>query len=408
MTSVRDTELNDVSLKEKAIELTQNLVRFPSITPDDAGSFDYICRYLEQLGFTCKEVTRQGVRNLIASKSFGAGKTFAFAGHLDVVPAGPLELWTSPPFAAEIISERVYGRGVADMKGGIACFIAAVESLLTRCDTGTLMLLITCDEEGEAEHGTASIMDTLNALGDEHLPDYCLVGEPSSKARLGDTVKIGRRGSLSGHVRVFGQQGHVAYPHNCQNAAHGAIVLSRRLVALQWDSGTVTMPGTSLQITQLNSGEFVDNTVPGTTDICFNIRYSSRHTEQSLKKLISDTLHSDEIRCEIEWQRPCAPYFNEANKFVDTLNLAIENTVGIRPILTTDGGTSDGRFIASARTEVIEFGLRNENIHQVNESASLSDIGDLALIYKHMIAAFCVSDMRANIPFESIDEALTL
>lgn len=392
MTSVCDIELNNLSLKNKAIELTQHLVRFPSITPDDAGSFDYVYQYLKGLGFSCQEVTKHGVRNLIATQTFGQGKTFAFAGHLDVVPAGPTELWTSPPFAGNIISERLYGRGVADMKGGIACFIAAVEGLLSQCNKGKIMLLITCDEEGEAEHGTSCIMDTLNALGTAYLPDYCLVGEPSSKSQLGDTVKIGRRGSLSGHVRVFGQQGHVAYPHNCQNAAHGAIVLSQRLLALEWDNGSITMPGTSLQITQLNSGEFVDNTVPGTTDICFNIRYSSLHSEHSLKQLIKQALLSDDVRFEIEWQRPCAPYFNQANKFVNTLNSAIENTVGIKPILTTDGGTSDGRFIASRHTEVIEFGLRNDNIHQVNESASLSDIGDLAMIYKQVIAAFCVDE----------------
>ncbi|RJE78359.1 succinyl-diaminopimelate desuccinylase [Pseudoalteromonas citrea] len=392
MTSVCDIELNNLSLKNKAIELTQHLVRFPSITPDDAGSFDYVCQYLKRLGFTCQEVTQHGVRNLIATQTFGQGKTFAFAGHLDVVPAGPIELWTSPPFAGNIISERLYGRGVADMKGGIACFIAAVEGLLSQCNKGKIMLLITCDEEGEAEHGTSCIMDKLNALGTAHLPDYCLVGEPSSKVRLGDTVKIGRRGSLSGHIRVFGQQGHVAYPHNCQNAAHGAIVLSQRLLALEWDTGSITMPGTSLQITQLNSGEFVDNIVPGTTDICFNIRYSSLHSEHSLKQLIKKALLSDDIRYEIEWQRPCAPYFNKANQFVNTLNAAIENTVGIKPILTTDGGTSDGRFIASRHTEVIEFGLRNDNIHQVNESASLADIGDLAMIYQQVLAAFCVDE----------------
>ncbi|ALU43403.1 hypothetical protein AT705_10870 [Pseudoalteromonas rubra] len=378
------------SLSENAIALTQKLVRYKSITPDDAGSMCFLIRKLQSLGFDCHEVTRQGVRNLVAKRVFGPGETLAFAGHLDVVPTGPVELWQCPPFAAEIQDGRLYGRGVADMKGAIACFIAAVESLIEQCNRGSLMFLITCDEEGEAEHGTAVLMSHLKQQGVDHLPNYCLVGEPSSRKTLGDVLKIGRRGSLSAHIRVYGRQGHVAYPHNCDNATHHTSRLLQRLLALKWDEGTAQMPGTTFQVTQLNSGEFVDNVVPGACDVCFNIRYSSRFNEAELKRLIDDILLDLDLNYDIDWQRPCAPYFNQADEFVALICGAIDTVVGQVPMLTTDGGTSDGRFIASNHTQVIEFGLKNDNIHQINESADVQDIADLAHIYQLAIQAFCL------------------
>ncbi|MCG7562702.1 MULTISPECIES: succinyl-diaminopimelate desuccinylase [Pseudoalteromonas] len=381
-------------LSEQAIALTQKLVRYKSITPDDAGSFCFLVRKLQSLGFDCHEVTRQGVRNLVAKRVFGPGETLAFAGHLDVVPPGPMELWQSPPFAANIQDGRLYGRGVADMKGAIACFIAAVESILAQCTRGSLMFLITCDEEGEAEHGTVALMSYLKQQGVDHLPDYCLVGEPSSRKTLGDVLKIGRRGSLSAHIRVYGRQGHVAYPHNCDNATHHTARLLQRLLALEWDKGTAQMPGTTFQVTQLNSGEFVDNVVPGACDVCFNFRYSSRFNEAELKRMIDDILLDLDLNYDIEWQRPCAPYFNQADEFVALICNAIEAVVDQVPVLTTDGGTSDGRFIASSHTQVIEFGLRNDNIHQVNESADVQDISDLAHIYQLVIQAFCLDPQR--------------
>ncbi|MFT5756384.1 MAG: succinyl-diaminopimelate desuccinylase [Alteromonadaceae bacterium] len=379
----------NVELRQRAIDLTKILVKYPSITPDDAGSFDFLVNHLTFLGFNCHEVTHQGVRNLVAKQYFGEGGIFAFAGHLDVVPTGPEHLWRCPPFSGDIIDECLYGRGVADMKGAIACFIAAIESLITHCSRGTLMLLITCDEEGEAEHGTVSLMEYLHNLASENIPDYCLVGEPSCKETLGDTIKIGRRGALSGHIRVLGRQGHVAYPDNCENAAHYAVTIADKLLDLSWDKGTKEMPGTSLQITQLNSGEFIDNVVPGVTDIHFNIRYSSLYNEPSLKAIIYEILQSFHTNIEVDWQRPCDPYFNLADDFVAIISDAISKTVGLIPILTTDGGTSDGRFIASDKTQVIEFGLKNTTIHQVNEHVALADLYNLAKIYELTIAAFC-------------------
>ena len=271
-------------LMNNAISLTQELIRFPSITPNDAGSFNFVVSILEQLEFTCHEVTQQGIRNLVAVRRFGPGPTLAFAGHLDVVPAGPSAMWICPPFSADIIGEQLYGRGVADMKGAVACFIAAIQNQIKHLDQGALMLLLTCDEEGEAEYGTVALMSYLRDQHPELIPEYCLVGEPSCKHHLGDNIKIGRRGSISGNIKVYGQQGHVAYPQLCDNAAHHAVVLSQCLLALEWDKGSTNMPGTSLQITKLNSGEFVDNVVPGVTEIAFNIRYSSKYCEQSLQQ----------------------------------------------------------------------------------------------------------------------------
>ncbi|KGJ97536.1 succinyl-diaminopimelate desuccinylase [Colwellia psychrerythraea] len=389
---IDNSHVKHIEIEQLAIYLAKKLVSYPSITPDDAGSFDFLYNYLTSLGFNCREVTQQGVRNLIATQYFGEGETFAFAGHLDVVPTGPEHLWRCSPFSGEIIDECLYGRGIADMKGAIACFIAAIESLLTRCSRGTLMLLITCDEEGEAEYGTASLMQYLRSKEPEKIPDYCLVGEPSCKTTLGDTIKIGRRGALSGHIRVLGRQGHVAYPDNCENAAHYAVTIADKLLTINWDKGTKQMPGTSLQITQLSSGEFVDNIVPGITDIHFNIRYSSLYSEQHLKTIIDETLQLPHINIEIDWQRPCEPYFNSATDFVGIVSRAILKTVGIIPMLTTDGGTSDGRFIASDKTQVIEFGVKNETIHQVNEHVPLTDLYNLTQIYQVTIAAFCCQD----------------
>lgn len=393
--------INDISaienleLKKRAVELTQTLIRFPSITPDDAGSFDFLQQRLTSLGFTCEEVTREGVRNLIAEQTFGEGETLAFAGHLDVVPAGPENLWRSPPFAADIIGGRLYGRGVADMKGGIACFVAAVESLIEHCCRGKLMFLITCDEEGDADHGTLAIMEHLNATSPERLPEYCLVGEPSSKQQLGDAIKIGRRGAISAQIKVFGRQGHVGYPADCENSAHYAVELSKKLLELQWDPGSEQMPGTSLQITQLNTGKFVDNVVPGVTLLCFNIRYSSQYDEQELKRIVNQVLDSFDFKTQASWEKSCIPYFNAAGEFVDVVNKAIFGVMGRQPILTTDGGTSDGRFIASNQTQVIEFGLKNDTIHQINESAAVADLEHLAHIYQSVISRFC---LQSSVP----------
>ena len=393
---IERSALDNSSLEKKAIELTQALVRFPSITPNDAGSFDFLVSRLKQAQFQCYEVMEQGVRNLVAVRRFGPGPTLAFAGHLDVVPTGASQLWLCPPFAGEILGERLYGRGVVDMKGGVACFIAAMESQIESFDQGALMYLITCDEEGEAEYGTRVLMDYIRQHHPELIPQYCLVGEPSCKRHLGDTIKIGRRGSLSGRLRVYGQQGHVAYPHLCDNAAHHAVTLAQQLLLLEWDKGSIEMPGTSLQITQLNSGDFCDNVVPGLSEVAFNIRYSAKYTEQTLKKRLLDALHSTGRDFEIQWQRPCEPYFNEASQFVLVLQQAIDTHLGIRPTLSTDGGTSDGRFIASDDTQVIEFGLKNDTIHQVNESADIVDIGLLAKVYLSVIEGFCCSGCCKN------------
>lgn len=400
--------IENIELKNRAVELSQKLIRFASVTPDDAGSFDYLTEHLKSLGFDCQEVTRQGVRNLIAIQAFGEGETLAFAGHLDVVPAGPESLWRSPPFAGNIIDGRLYGRGVADMKGAIACFIAAVESLIEHCCRGKLMFLITCDEEGDADHGTVAIMEHLKLNQEAALPHYCLVGEPSSKHKLGDAIKVGRRGAISAQIEVFGRQGHVGYPADCENAAHYTVELSKKLLELEWDLGTEQMPGTSLQITQLNTGKFVDNVVPGATILCFNIRYSSNYDEHELKQIINQVLGSFDFKYEIKWEKSCVPYFNFADGFVDKVSEAIFKVTGIVPKLTSDGGTSDGRFIASEHTQVIEFGLKNDTIHQINESACVTDIENLAHIYQSVISRFCLAENKPEVVTTSEVCAITV
>lgn len=389
MNNIAPELLNSSALAKRALQLSQQLIRFASVTPADAGSFAFVWQQLTQLGFSCEDVSRDGVRNLVASRSFGVGATLAFAGHLDVVPAGTLTEWRHPPFAAVVEDGWLYGRGAADMKGAIGCFLAATEALVQQCSRGRLMFLLTWDEEGDAEHGTAAIMQYLQQQRPELLPDFCLVGEPTCRQQLGDVIKIGRRGSLSAAIRFFGLQGHVAYPANCDNAAHHAATLATQLLAIKWDTGTAQLPGSSLQVTRLDSGDFTDNVVPGTCDLNFNIRYSSCYQEAELKTMVELLLQQLPCRVELEWQRPCWPYFNEADKFVSLTRTAIAAVTGVWPQLSTDGGTSDGRFIASAKTQVIEFGLRNNSIHQHNESVRVTELGQLAAIYRQLIGHFC-------------------
>jgi succinyl-diaminopimelate desuccinylase len=367
----------------RAIELTQAMVRYPSITPDDAGCFAYLHSRLENLHFVIEELTVNGVRNLIAKRIFGQGKRFAFAGHIDVVPAHNPELWCAPPFAAKIVNTKLIGRGVVDMKGAIACFIAAVESVCNKLNSGSLYILLTCDEEGEAEFGTQVIMNTLNSR--HEVLDMCLVGEPTAKDRVADTIKVGRRGAISARVLFTGKEGHVAYPQQAINAVHSAVKFAAVLSQLTWDEGTEEIPGTSLQITYIQSSDFSDNIVPSQCEVRFNIRYSHKYSQSDLEEIVANLLKEINITTDIKWERPCVPYHTQGTELIDIISQAVYDESGITPKISASGGTSDGRFIASEHTQVVEMGLTNSTIHQVNEGVDLDEFYTLTRLYENIL-----------------------
>lgn len=368
---------------DQVVYYATQLINRKSITPDDGGCNAWLIEQLAQLGFSCTEINTHGVKNFIAT--FGTrGRTIAFAGHTDVVPPGDMSLWKSSPFKATIENGVLTGRGAADMKTGIAAMLSATKRLLTQLSDfkHQLIWLITSDEEGEAEYGTKVLKQHLNQQGINI--DYCLVGEPSATQRTGDTIKVGRRGSLSCQVKLLGKQGHVAYPQYANNALHIANKVIQALVQLQWDSGSHDFPGTSLQITHINAGEFTDNVIPGQCTVNFNIRYSAKYKEDELKELIAKTVNQITSDADIEYSRPCLPYLTSKlnnNCLIKAAEQAIYNQTGTFPVLSTSGGTSDGRFLAGEHTQVCELGVPNRTIHQVNESIALNDLITLEAIY---------------------------
>jgi len=374
----------------KSIIYSQKLVRIPSITPHDIGCQEWVASKLEPLGFKIHSFETNGVTNLIARYKHGQNvPCFAFSGHTDVVPSGSPSLWQNDPFSGTIINDRIIGRGIADMKGAVAAMLAAIETFFDgnskpNCD---LLFLLTSDEEGEAQFGTKEIKKWLSKNNIKI--DYCLVGEPTSKSHIGDTIKLGRRGAISANINCKGKQGHVAYPQYADNAIDKATNIVASLNAIDWDQGSDDFPGTSLQVTYINSGETTDNIVPGNCDIGFNIRYSHMFNQKTLKELVNDTLSPYVQAEEIQWQRACEPYFTEYsecpdNNFIAKIEQSIVKLTGVYPVLSTSGGTSDGRFLSDNHTQVIELGLKNHSIHQINEHADLKDIVQLQQLY-HLI-----------------------
>ena len=379
--SVLDNDSIEAGLR--AVELTQAMARFPSITPDDAGCFEYLQTLLEGLHFVIEEVTVNGVRNLIAKRIFGQGKRFAFAGHIDVVPAHHQEHWSAAPFAAAIVDGKLIGRGVVDMKGAIGCFIAALESVSEKLNSGVLYFLLTCDEEGEAEFGTRVMVDTLNERHEQL--DMCLIGEPTGKDKVGDIIKVGRRGAVSARVFFTGKEGHVAYPHQAINAVHIAVKFSVLLSELSWDKGTEEIPGTSLQITYIQSSDFSDNIVPGECEVRFNIRYSHKYSQGDLEKIVAQLLAKMNSSADVTWERPCIPYHTQGTELIDIISQVVYDECLNLPLQSASGGTSDGRFIANSHTQVVEMGLTNGTIHQVNEGVDLTEFYTLTRLYEKII-----------------------
>jgi succinyl-diaminopimelate desuccinylase len=367
-----------------AYELACELIARRSVTPVDGGCLELVSQRLAPLGFDVERMDREGVSNLWTRRG-GAGPILCFAGHTDVVPPGPLDQWSSDPFQPEVRDGFLYGRGAADMKTSIAAFVTAVERFLAaRPDhAGAIALLLTSDEEGRAVDGTVRVVEALKARGDTL--DYCIVGEPTSTERLADTIKNGRRGSLSGKLIVKGVQGHIAYPHLVQNPVHKVAPALAELATTVWDAGNAYFPPTSWQVSNFHAGTGADNVVPGAAEILFNFRFSTASTPDGLKARVQEILDRHGVEYALDWTLSGRPYLTPRGKLVEVVAQAIREVVGIETELSTSGGTSDGRFIADICPEVIELGPLNATIHKIDECVAVADIEPLSRIYERTL-----------------------
>ncbi|QMT59605.1 succinyl-diaminopimelate desuccinylase [Legionella sp. PC997] len=370
-----------IESKKLLEEIVVELVKFPSITPEDAGCQEFMIQFLEQSGFTCQRMNNGSVSNFFAF--YGeSGPLLVFAGHTDVVPVGDITKWLSDPFAALNKNGMLYGRGVADMKGSLACMLVMAQRFIKTYPKfqGKLGFLITSGEEGDDyDLGTPYVMQLLQNQG-IHI-DYCVVGEPSSSEKIGDVIKIGRRGSLSAKVRLHGKQGHVAYPHLADNPIHKISPALAKLTSTLWDQGNHHFPPTSMQVTHLQSGGHAPNIIPGELILHLNFRYSTEQTHSSLKEKVFATFQEHDLNPIIEWRLSGEPFLTAQGALLDSCKQAINELTGITPELSTSGGTSDGRFIAPYGVEVVELGPVNTTIHQVNECVSLKDLHQLEALY---------------------------
>lgn len=366
---------------DPTIELAQQLIRIDSVTPNDGGCQDILCSRLEALGFNIERLHFDGVDNFWAELG-SEGPTLCFAGHTDVVPPGDLSDWNRPPYSAETDSEYLYGRGAADMKGSLAAMLTACENFVEQRPNfqGRLAFLITSDEEGIAVNGTRRVMEWLSE--NNRSIDYCLVGEPSSSAQLGDVVKTGRRGSLNGELVVRGQQGHVAYPEKARNPIHLTAGAIQELVNQSWDSGNEYFPATSFQISNIESGTGATNVIPNDLRLMFNFRFSTETTAEELQSTVNLVLSRYQLDYDIDWQLSGEPFLTQPGELTDAVSHALQQTVGRAPELSTSGGTSDGRFIAPYGAQVVELGPLNETIHKVDEAVSTADLIDLSKTYQ--------------------------
>ncbi len=367
------------------LELAKDLIARPSVTPEDGGCQDVIAKRLQALGFGIERMDAGGVRNLWARRGTAA-PLFVFAGHTDVVPTGPESKWKFPPFEPVEHDGWLYGRGAADMKGGLAAMITAVEHFLAEHSAfnGSIAFLVTSDEEGSAVHGTRHVMQELKKRGETI--DWCVVGEPSSSKAVGDVVRVGRRGSLNGVLTVKGVQGHVAYPEIAVNPIHRALGALRELTEQRWDSGFESFPPTSFQVSNINAGTGADNVIPGELVARFNFRYCPAQTSDRLRTAVAKILDRRQLDWHIDWRESGKPFFTPDGLLTQAVDAAVREEAGRTPAHSTGGGTSDGRFIAPGGAQVIEIGVCNASIHQVDERVRIEELETLSGIYRRVLA----------------------
>ncbi len=363
------------------LTLAQTLIKCRSLTPADDGCQDILIDRLEKLGFKIEKMRFGEVDNFWARRGT-TSPLLCFAGHTDVVPTGPLDHWNSDPFTPTIRDDRLFGRGAADMKTSLAAFITAIEAFVAKHDDhmGSIALLITSDEEGPAIDGTVKVVETLKARGE--LLDFCIVGEPTCTDKLGDTIKNGRRGSLSGNLTIKGIQGHIAYPHLAQNPIHLAAPAIAELAQEKWDDGNEYFPPTTWHISNINGGTGATNVIPGTVNMLFNFRFSTASTVELLQTRVHEILNQHELDYDLQWELSGKPFLTPKAELANAMRDAITKVTGIEPQLSTSGGTSDGRFIADICTQVVEFGPCNATIHKLNENVELQEIEKLSEIYQ--------------------------
>jgi succinyl-diaminopimelate desuccinylase len=368
-------------MPNETLELAIELLRRKSLTPDDAGCHDLIAARLQKIGFHIERHHHNDVDNLWARRGQTA-PAVCFAGHTDVVPTGPLERWHSDPFEPTVRDGQLYARGAADMKTSIAAFVIATERFVAAHPDhpGSIAFLITSDEEGPATDGTVKVVEALKARGE--FLDFCILGEPTSAAEFGDTIKNGRRGSLSGKLTVKGVQGHIAYPHLAKNPIHLAAPAIAELADTMWDEGNAYFPATTWQISNIHGGTGASNVIPGTLVIDFNFRFSTASTAEGLMDALQEILNSHGLDFEIDWHLSGRPFLTPRGALCERLSDAIHEVTGVTPELSTTGGTSDGRFIADICPQVVEFGPLNMSIHKINEHVAVENIEPLAAIYQ--------------------------
>lgn len=366
------------------IALSQELISRASVTPEDAGCQQLMTDRLSAIGFEIEHLRFDDVDNFWAIRG-DSGPILCFAGHTDVVPSGPESNWQTPPFEPTIKNGMLYGRGAADMKGSLAAMVVAVEQFIAKNPnhSGRIAFLITSDEEGIAANGTVKVVEWLTQQ--QIIPDYCLVGEPSSSTQCGDTIKNGRRGSLGCEMRILGQQGHVAYPHLASNPIHTAAPALAELSSHEWDRGNDFFPATSFQISNINAGTGATNVIPGELSVIFNFRFSTEVTDQQLRQRTEQILDKYQLDYELNWHLSGQPFLTAEGELVDAAVKAVKEVTGLDTELSTAGGTSDGRFIAPMGTQVVELGPVNATIHQIDECASVDDLNQLCDIYQSLL-----------------------
>ena len=368
------------------LELLKKLIKIESISPNDNGCFDVIKQQFDGLDFSFEETNYNNISNLIITNGDSKNKTFCFLGHTDVVPPGPESEWSVPPFSGEIIDNKIYGRGAADMKGGLACFISALKEFLCeyKDPSFNIMVLLNSNEEGKLENG--KVDRVINEMIDkDKFIDFCLIGEPSSSKKVGDVIRIGRRGSLSGNLKVYGIQGHVAYPKQALNPILGIGKTLEELKNMEWDRGNENFEPTSFQVSNIKSGTGAENVVPGVLEMTFNFRFSPESSPDGLKEKFEALLKKSDLKYDVSWTLSALPFLTAKTEFIDIVKSSIKEINNIDTKIDNGGGTSDGRWVAPMGSEIVELGPLNKTIHQIDEHVDIEDLSTLKEIYKKIL-----------------------